>query len=126
MHSSDDGDDVLGQEISFLHFCADWKDANLWTKWTEYASKSFDTGESSHMSLGNTLTSILESIQSPLRASHSKRKGHPIEIGLDSMGVPILPPITIRDWKNPYLTKDVQDMVRDYCTAHARKSYIHR
>jgi len=76
---------------------------------------------SSHKCLCNTLTFILENIQSPLHKGHSQRDRHPIPISLDSTGLPILPDITIRDFKKPYLTKDVQDVVREYCAAHARE-----
>jgi len=41
---SDDGDGALGEGISFLDFCPDWKEVNLWDKWVEYATKCFNTG----------------------------------------------------------------------------------
>src|SRR6266404_1417248 len=66
---------------------------------------------------------LLEDIQSPLQKGHSQCVRHHIDIELDSSGYPNLPHITSDDLHHPYLTKDVQDMVREYCAAHIRESY---
>jgi len=111
----------LSEEVSFFDFCPDWKEATLWTKWLEYSAKRFATGAQFiyvPTCLYNTLTSFLEDVQSPLQRGHSQRVRNHIEIELDTLGCPILPDITFRDIGNPYLTKDVQDMVREYCAAH--------
>jgi hypothetical protein len=65
---------------------------------------------------------VTDQSQSSFQNHHSKTNKTPIQITMDAGGEPEIPPVTKADG---YHTKVIQTTLRNYCTAHIRKSIIH-
>ncbi|KAN0136534.1 hypothetical protein V8E53_005581 [Lactarius tabidus] len=103
--SRDDVEKVINNGKSFLNFCPQWKDSDLWEQWRQFGIQCFSDVVNADPPVPDCTWTI------------NKR----IPIFKDNTGCPTLPDITP---SHNFKAKVVQSMLREYCTAHICENCI--